>query len=555
MEILGTLYKGTEPAEFSEDEFLAWYHNSPPSVRRALEKTLEHTSRIVPNDGPQADAYFSNARILGYGGAAGGGKSALIAILALTAHLRTAIFRNDAQQLRGLVSDIVDFAGSDVGLNRNEGVFRLVAGYHDDGRPIPRIIEICGIGKPDAEQKYRGREHDLNAYDELTEIEERKVFLMQAWNRTAVKGQRVRALMTFNPPQESRSKWLIDYFAPWVDDRHTNPAKPGDLRYFYRDEKGDEQEVPNEDYIDLIFDGKTHRVRPISRTFIPALYTDNPHLGEEYRDTLFGLNNEDRAALALGKFTRALYDDPWQTIPTSWIDEAMERYDPHVEQEIMDAIGVDVARGGQCKTVIARRYGWSWAKLVKIDGADCLDGYATAAHIVKYRRDNCDICIDANAIGAAPSDILAQNYPVFPVKGQSKQGMPRVDKILKMYNWRTTLWWLARKVLDPQFGLYPVLPKDKKLRTELSAPIYMQTADIIQVEQKEKVVDRLGYSPDDADAVVTSLANVFIRGGRFAERILPHLASRKQADEFLRGQRHGKAFSTQKTGDRSWQGV
>ena len=124
-----------------------------------------------------------------------------------------------------------------------------------------------------------------------------------------------------------------------------------------------------------------------------------------------------------------------------------------------------------------------------------------------------------------------------------------------MFNWRTTLWWLARKVLDPQFGLYPVLPKDKKLRTELSAPIYMQTADIIQVEQKEKVVDRLGYSPDDADAVVTSLANVFIRGGRFAERILPNLASRQQADEFLRGQRRGKAFSTQKTGDRSWQGV
>ena len=58
MEILGTLYKGTEPAEFSEDEFLAWYHNSPPSVRRALEKTLEHTSRIVPNDGPQAGRLF-----------------------------------------------------------------------------------------------------------------------------------------------------------------------------------------------------------------------------------------------------------------------------------------------------------------------------------------------------------------------------------------------------------------------------------------------------------------------------------------------------------------
>ena len=59
-----------------------------------------------PNPGPQSQAYYSEADELFYGGAAGGGKSALIIGLALTKHQRSLILRRESTQLRGMIDDI-----------------------------------------------------------------------------------------------------------------------------------------------------------------------------------------------------------------------------------------------------------------------------------------------------------------------------------------------------------------------------------------------------------------------------------------------------------------
>ena len=481
--------------------------------------------------------------------------SALIAILALTAHLRTGVFRSDGSQLLSLIDDVVDFAGTSEGLNRNTGIHRLVAGYNDDGRPIPRIIEYCGIGKPEEWKKYRGRPHDLKAYDECTELVKDRIMVLQAWNRSAVPGQRVRALMCFNPPQDSKSKWLIDFFADWVDDRHPNPAMPGELRWFYRNSEGEEVRASNGDPVTIRLNQKDHVINPISRTFIPATYSDNPYLTDEYRDTLFSLEGEDREAFALGIFKRELHDDERQVIPTLWVEEAMDRWTPEGKQEIMDAMGIDVARGGKCQTCLSRRHGWWWDELILYPGKECIDGYVTAGYCAKHRRDNADMCIDANAVGASPADILGKSYPTFPVLGQAKENMPKVDKLKKMYNWRTCLWWVFRNILDPKNRLFPVLPNDRALRAELTAPIYFETSNTIQVEQKDQVVERIGYSPDRADAVITSIANIFLRGAPHAERICHRMATQAQADKFLKKQRLQHELVGASGGRGGWQGT
>jgi hypothetical protein len=79
----------------------------------------------APNPGPQALAYASTADELFYGGAAGGGKSALILGLALTAHQRTLIIRRESTQLRGLVDDIARTIRTRNGLNNQAGQWRI----------------------------------------------------------------------------------------------------------------------------------------------------------------------------------------------------------------------------------------------------------------------------------------------------------------------------------------------------------------------------------------------------------------------------------------------
>ena len=53
-----------------------------------------------PLNGPQTDAYLSEADVVGYGGAAGGGKTDLCCGLATTQHQRVGIFGDDAVALR-----------------------------------------------------------------------------------------------------------------------------------------------------------------------------------------------------------------------------------------------------------------------------------------------------------------------------------------------------------------------------------------------------------------------------------------------------------------------
>src|SRR5260221_11561700 len=57
-----------------------------------------------PNPGPQTDAYHSTAHIIGYGGAAGGGKSDLLLGKAFTQHKKSIIFRNHYTDLGDMVT-------------------------------------------------------------------------------------------------------------------------------------------------------------------------------------------------------------------------------------------------------------------------------------------------------------------------------------------------------------------------------------------------------------------------------------------------------------------
>jgi len=442
--------------------------------------------------------------------------SALIAMLALTRQTRSVIFRKEGKQMRALVDEIANFAGTTAGLNRAAGVFYL------PDRP-GHLIEWGGIGNPGEEQSWRGRPHDGFFVDEATEVMEAKIRFLMAWMRTTDPEQRCRALLTFNPPggpedtTGSQGRWVIRYFAPWLDERYENRAVSGEIRHFITDRQGNDVEVDGPEPREVELEGgQKFMMNPQSRTFIFARVSDNKYLAKQgYEDTLLSLQEPERSRMYLGDFSSGICDHDFQMIPTRWVDAAMDRWvkaeqdgrlDDYREQE-MGSMGIDVAMGGRDFTVLARRHGWFWDELIKVQGKDVPDGYAVAALCMGNVRDGATLCIDAVSLNS-PYDILKREsrMKVVGVKGQARRNLPHVSKGQECRNMRTALYWMLRKILDPANNLHPLLPADDRLRSELLTPQYDRSSGIIEMERKEDVIKRVGYSTDDADAVVYSLA-------------------------------------------------
>ena len=89
-----------------------------------------------PLPGPQTMAYHSEADIVGYGGAAGGGKTDLLAGLALTKHKRCLVVRREKAQTEGLVQRMTELVGNTKGYNSMKGIWRLPSGA---------LLELAGL--------------------------------------------------------------------------------------------------------------------------------------------------------------------------------------------------------------------------------------------------------------------------------------------------------------------------------------------------------------------------------------------------------------------------
>ena len=495
-----------------EKTWQEWFEALSPAEKNEIAGIARALPRVGPIEGPQRQAFISDADILGYGGAAGGGKSALIALLSLLEHHRSVIFRHDAKQLSGLVDDIIQFHGTQVGLNRQRGVFYF-------GTENGHMAEWGGLGKPGSEMDWRGRAHDFLAADEVTEMALEKLIFLMTWLRTVKKNQRVRAVWTFNPPgvadeatgEVPLGRWVIPFFAPWIDERHPYPAEPGELRYFFTNKEGESEEVSGPEPREITLEGKTFVVNPRSRTFIPATVQDNPYQTEDYTQNLLSLTEPTRSQMLLGSFRAAVSDSPYQVLPTKWVDAAMDRWTPDGAVAPMNALGVDVARGGTAFTVMVARHGLWFAKPKRVPGRDTPNGGAVAQECAGVVRDNAVINVDANGVGAAAFDSMeGANMNVVGVQVAQVRGLRPLPGKEKLYNKRAWLYWVMRLLLDPDRGLNVALPPDDRLRSDLVTPHFSYVgSNQILVESKKDLLKRLRRSTDDGDAVLLALDNIF----------------------------------------------
>lgn len=438
-------------------------------------------------------AYESDADVIGFGGAAGGGKTDLACGKALTQHQVVQIFRREGTELTAIVDRIEQILGHRTGLGGKPPIWR-------GPTPRCRLIEFGSVPNLGDERKFQGRAKDLLVIDEAANFLEAQVRFLMGWVRSVDPSQRCQTLLTFNPPTTAEGRWIVDFFGPWLDDKHPHPAQPGELRWFAMVD-GEEIEVAD----GTPFDHNGEAILPQSRTFIPSRISDNPHLmGTNYMATLQALPEPLRSQMLYGDFHAGMEDDPWQVMPTAWVDAAMERWKPHLPVPKMLGMGVDVARGGKDNTIIARRHEDMWFdEPLVYPGTETPNGPLVAGLVISAKRDGAPIHIDVIGVGASPYDFLVEaRQQTIGVNVAEKATGTDASGRLTFTNLRSQLYWDMREALDPKSNTGIALPPDKRLRSDLCAPKWRLVGSKIEVESREEIIKRIGRSPDWASAYI-----------------------------------------------------
>lgn len=189
-----------------------------------------------------------------------------------------------------------------------------------------------------------------------------------------------------------------------------------------------------------------------------------------------------------------------QLLPLSAIQAAIGR-EVATAGEGEVTLGVDVARFGDDRTVVAVREG---ARIVSLEAWRGLDLMRTADRVasVANSRHAARVYVDEIGLGAGVLDRL-RDLGV-PAEGVNVGGAPRRPDTFA--NVRGELGWALRAQFERgELGI----PDDPALVSELAALRYQYDArGRIQLEPKDAAKARLGRSPDLADAVTLTLAGL-----------------------------------------------
>ena len=287
---------------------------SPDERRKALIRAArakgvlpaEKASQLwKPQPGPQELFVNIECDIVGFGGSAGGGKTAAV-LLQPIKHFTNpgfggVVFRRDSEQIRkegGLwdtAERIYPYARGKPKETTLEWLF-----------PSGASITFAAIQYEADVLKWQGTQICYLAFDEATHFTSRQFWYMLSRNRS-VCGIKPYVRLTFNPDPDS---WVYELFGPWVDPLHPKfGAQSGEIRYFTR-VKGVIQWVPE----------GTPNSKSI--TFIPSRIQDNKILMEgdpAYLANLQALDETDRRRLLDGEWAAAAKEGAmWDLSDHSW---------------------------------------------------------------------------------------------------------------------------------------------------------------------------------------------------------------------------------------------
>lgn len=214
--------------------------------------------------------------------------------------------------------------------------------------------------------------------------------------------------------------------------------------------------------------------------------------------------------------------DSASVIPAEWVALAQERWldlyeiERHTENGIiptwigddlepdLEAVGGDLAYGGEDDTVFAPRHGDFIPNLhIYPYTKDTHKNARRIEHILKTRNVDATAIVDIVGWGAGTYDNLRTwGYETVGFHPQHKTYRRDSTGELGFKDKRSAAWWNMREALDPSSGREVALPPDDGMMGDLIAPTWRSMTGKIEVEPKDKIKERIGRSPDRGDAVV-----------------------------------------------------
>jgi phage terminase large subunit len=226
----------------------------------------------------------------------------------------------------------------------------------------------------------------------------------------------------------------------------------------------------------------------------------------EQRRREWGEDSDAFRVRVLGEFPRASADS---LIALEWVERA-EGHGIHRDaQDVQDAVvfGLDVARFGDCETVLAVRRGDTLAALERWAGADLMATCGRVAHAARRERP-ARIVVDAVGLGAGVVDRLREIQREGELPGceiVAFSSGERADDPARFRSRRDEAYWeLRRRYQD---GEIVHAAAWSALTGQLTGLRYRFTSrGQIDIESKDDLRRRGIPSPDQADAVALAFA-------------------------------------------------
>jgi len=217
-----------------------------------------------------------------------------------------------------------------------------------------------------------------------------------------------------------------------------------------------------------------------------AQMTNKTKLNEWVED--YGEDSDFVRVRVRGEFPRAGNS---QFISNEIVDNAMER-EVEVPFGAPKLFGVDVARFGDDRTVIARVHGRKLEELHSFTGLDTMEVASKVAEMINIYSPDA-VFVDEIGVGAGVVDRLKQlGFMVIGVTSSNK-----ADDERQYFNKRSEMWGRMKEWVKGAD-----LPNDQELFDDLIGPEYGYDAKMrIQIEKKSDMKKRGLSSPDKADAI------------------------------------------------------
>jgi hypothetical protein len=248
---------------------------------------------------------------------------------------------------------------------------------------------------------------------------------------------------------------------------------------------------------------------------------DSPRTSKENIEMLkkkYGADSDVFRVRVLGEFPKGEADS---LISLEAAEQAAETVVDISNSYTLD-VGVDVARFGDDKTIIAPKIGNRVLPLQQYSKKDTMETTGniikTVEHLKKVHTqiNKIVIKIDDDGLGGGVTDRLREvnrqkglGYIIIPIKNGSK-----AKDSDHYYNKAAEMWDTLRELLEENLSKFLQgepglieLPKDEKLIKQLSNRKYkIDSKGRIELESKDEFKKRIGESPDRADAVIYSFA-------------------------------------------------